>query len=151
LHHKYAIIDQSQPLSDPQVVTGSHNWSNTAETTNDENTLVIHDARLANLFYQEFVGLLESVGVFIGVEDVVTGQTIMHVFPNPAQDRWTLAFEPGFPWDGVEVRCFDAKGACVHAFRPTASIASIDVAQWPRGMYWVTAGAGMAPVKLLLQ
>jgi phosphatidylserine/phosphatidylglycerophosphate/cardiolipin synthase-like enzyme len=151
LHHKYAIIDQSQPLSDPQVVTGSHNWSNTAETTNDENTLVIHDARLANLFYQEFVGLLESVGVFIGVEDVVTGQTIMHVFPNPAQDRWTLAFEPDFAWDATEVRCFDAKGACVHAFRPTSSIMQIDVAQWPRGMYWVTAGAGMAPVKLLLQ
>ena len=54
LHHKYAIVDHSQALPDPTVVTGSHNWSTTAETTNDENTLIIHDERVANLYYQEF-------------------------------------------------------------------------------------------------
>src|SRR5690606_17686738 len=57
LHHKYAIINQSQPVADPIVITGSHNWSASAETENDENTLVIHDATVANLFYQEFMAL----------------------------------------------------------------------------------------------
>lgn len=54
LHHKYAIIDPSAPDSDPMVVTGSHNWSNAAENSNDENTLIIHDAAIANIYLQEF-------------------------------------------------------------------------------------------------
>ncbi|HEX2617676.1 MAG TPA: phospholipase D-like domain-containing protein, partial [Flavobacteriales bacterium] len=40
LHHKYAIIDEGS--SDPRVITGSHNWTASAETVNDENTLMIH-------------------------------------------------------------------------------------------------------------
>ena len=73
LHHKYAIGDHSQALSDPTVVTGSHNWSTTAETTNDENTLIIHDERVANLCYQEFTGLLNGMGV--GITEAATMQT----------------------------------------------------------------------------
>lgn len=55
MHHKYAIIDQSNADSDPIVLTGSHNWSNSAQYRNDENTLIIHDQDLANQYYQEFV------------------------------------------------------------------------------------------------
>jgi len=54
LHHKYAVVDAGLPSSDPLVVTGSHNWTFTAETANDENTLIIHDANLATLFQAEF-------------------------------------------------------------------------------------------------
>ncbi|MEI6455702.1 MAG: T9SS type A sorting domain-containing protein, partial [bacterium] len=46
--------DQSSPDEDPFVWTGSHNWSDAANTVNDENTIVIHDATVANLYYQEF-------------------------------------------------------------------------------------------------
>jgi len=53
-HHKYAIIDFNSPDSDPILLTGSHNWSASAESSNDENTLIIHDATIANLFHQEF-------------------------------------------------------------------------------------------------
>lgn len=151
LHHKYAIVDQSQPLSDPQVITGSHNWSNTAETTNDENTLIIHDARIANLFYQEFVGLLESVGVFIGVEDVVSGERALNVFPNPAQDRLTLAWDAHWEGEEREVRCWDARGVCVHQFLSSQSVEVLDVSGWARGMYWITAGKGLEPIRLVLQ
>ncbi len=55
LHSKYLIVDQSNPASDPLVWTGSHNWSSAADQKNDENTLVIHDATVANIYYQEFV------------------------------------------------------------------------------------------------
>jgi hypothetical protein len=54
IHHKYAVIDANTPLSDPLVFTGSHNWSASAENKNDENTVVIHDAEIANHFHQEF-------------------------------------------------------------------------------------------------
>jgi hypothetical protein len=54
LHHKYLIIDEGRALSDPILVTGSHNWSNAANTVNDENTIVFHSQRIANLYMQEF-------------------------------------------------------------------------------------------------
>lgn len=53
LHHKYMIVDEGT-ASDPFVITGSMNWSTNGEETNDENTLLIHDAAIANQFYQEF-------------------------------------------------------------------------------------------------
>lgn len=54
LHHKYCIVDHAHTNSDPVVITGSHNWSAAAENNNDENTIIIHDANIANQFYQEF-------------------------------------------------------------------------------------------------
>ncbi len=54
MHHKYLIADNSATDSDPLVLTGSHNWSSSAEYRNDENTLIVHDATIANIFFQEF-------------------------------------------------------------------------------------------------
>jgi phosphatidylserine/phosphatidylglycerophosphate/cardiolipin synthase-like enzyme len=54
LHHKVLIADALQTNSNPVVLTGSHNWSNNAEIRNDENTLILYDASIANLYYQEF-------------------------------------------------------------------------------------------------
>jgi phosphatidylserine/phosphatidylglycerophosphate/cardiolipin synthase-like enzyme len=48
MHHKILIID------DQIVVTGSYNFSSSAETTNDENTLVIHNPQIAALYRAEF-------------------------------------------------------------------------------------------------
>jgi phosphatidylserine/phosphatidylglycerophosphate/cardiolipin synthase-like enzyme len=48
MHHKVLIIDGEI------VVTGSYNFSASAEEHNDENTLVIHDPVLAELYMDEF-------------------------------------------------------------------------------------------------
>ncbi|MFM2049189.1 MAG: hypothetical protein RI955_1737, partial [Bacteroidota bacterium] len=53
-HHKYIIIDPNDVCSDPMVITGSSAISNNAESFNDENTIIIHDSTIANLYYQEF-------------------------------------------------------------------------------------------------
>ena len=55
LHNKFMIVDQGAPSSDPMVLTGSHNWSAAADNDNDENTLIVHDATIANIYYQQFV------------------------------------------------------------------------------------------------
>lgn len=55
MHHKYMIVDQGYPDSDPVLLTGSHNWSSSAQFRNDENTLIIHDQGVANAYYQDFV------------------------------------------------------------------------------------------------
>lgn len=68
MHHKYMIIDQGNGTSDPLVLTGSHNWSASAEDRNDENTLVVHDQTIANLYYQEFFSrYTNSGGTFVNI------------------------------------------------------------------------------------
>ncbi|MBN2638041.1 MAG: T9SS type A sorting domain-containing protein [Bacteroidales bacterium] len=88
MHNKYMIVDEGNPLSDPFVWTGSHNWSASANTSNDENTLVVHDATVANLYYQNFVYLYEaSSGVITAVQNVSAYQsTELNVFPNPVRN-----------------------------------------------------------------
>jgi phosphatidylserine/phosphatidylglycerophosphate/cardiolipin synthase-like enzyme len=48
MHHKVFIID------DDTVITGSYNFSQSAEERNDENTLIIHDPEIAALYLAEF-------------------------------------------------------------------------------------------------
>jgi phosphatidylserine/phosphatidylglycerophosphate/cardiolipin synthase-like enzyme len=48
MHHKVLIIDETI------VVTGSYNFSRSAETRNDENTLVIFDPEIADFYLEEF-------------------------------------------------------------------------------------------------
>jgi phosphatidylserine/phosphatidylglycerophosphate/cardiolipin synthase-like enzyme len=48
MHHKVIIIDEKI------VITGSYNFSNNAETRNDENTLVIHNPQITARYTDEF-------------------------------------------------------------------------------------------------
>ncbi len=54
MHHKVIIIDGEI------VVTGSYNLTRSAEIKNDENTLVIHDRDLAEIFLTEFEWIFQE-------------------------------------------------------------------------------------------
>ncbi|MFM1932673.1 MAG: hypothetical protein RL226_1976 [Bacteroidota bacterium] len=131
LHHKYGIIDQSQPLSDPMVITGSHNWSSSAETVNDENTVIVHDARVANLYYQEFQGMLIEMGVNVE-EHADFGQVL--VYPNPASDVVTVAREDLAVMNG-RLDILDASGRVVLSENINAVSRTFDVSALPVGLY----------------
>ena len=90
LHHKLVIIDADYLEADPIVLTGSHNWSTNAESVNDENTVVVHDARVANLYRQEIWGRFDdiNIGVF---EREGQGNMHLHAWPNPSTGRLTLS------------------------------------------------------------
>jgi hypothetical protein len=87
------IIDQGYPGNDPMVLTGSHNWSASADSRNDENTLIIHDATLANIYYQEFAERF-SIGTIIGTTSIdpidPPGNHAFMIYPNPSQGRFNL-------------------------------------------------------------
>ena len=84
MHHKYVIIDQENLFSDPQLWTGSHNWSSNANTRNDENTVVVHDQNTANQFYQEFhARFIENGGNIITANKSSFAPTQVQIFPNP--------------------------------------------------------------------
>jgi phosphatidylserine/phosphatidylglycerophosphate/cardiolipin synthase-like enzyme len=83
LHHKLAIIDAESPASDPQVITGSHNWSNAANNKNDENTLIIHNAEIAKQYLQQFgYRFVENGGNLMVSTEIIEIDNI-EVYPNP--------------------------------------------------------------------
>lgn len=59
VHHKFAVIDVNG--SDPTVILGSYNWTASGDYDNDENTLIIHDAALAQAYYEEWQRLWTAV------------------------------------------------------------------------------------------
>jgi len=94
MHNKYLIVDQGNTASDPLVLTGSHNWTASANNFNDENTIVIHDATLANIFYQNFVKIMSMADILYGIDDF-TGKASQNVriYPNPAHSTLNIDFQ----------------------------------------------------------
>ena len=87
MHNKYLIVDQANTSSDPLVWTGSHNWSASANNQNDENSLVIHDATVANIYYQSFVSLFNTNGGIMSIESSFTDENWINVYPNPSNEN----------------------------------------------------------------
>ena len=119
LHNKYSIIDPSYTSSEPITVTGSHNWSSSAENDNDENTLVIYDIYTANKYMQEFKKRYNEAGgtgVFvIPVVDVKDFEVndfnfiLYQNYPNPFNPVTTIRFEVPYS-QNVELKLFDVLG-----------------------------------------
>ncbi len=104
-HNKFLIVDPSNTCSDPLVLTGSHNWSISADTKNDENTLIIHDATAANVYYQSFYanftslgGSLPSLGDCNNAVDMIAGPgSVFSVFPSPSGGRFSISWSLASP------------------------------------------------------
>ncbi len=56
MHHKVIVVDGET------VVTGSYNFSKSAETKNDENVLIIHSGRIGSAYTKEFEKLIRTIG-----------------------------------------------------------------------------------------
>ena len=117
LHHKYAVIDAEETALDGVVITGSHNWTNSAENSNSENTLIIRSDRVANLYLQEFKARYAESGgadtLIVGITDVAAEVpeefALSQNFPNPfnPSTRLTLSV-PGL--ERVTVEVYDLLG-----------------------------------------
>lgn len=85
MHNKYMIVDEGDANSNPMVWTGSHNWSASADNDNDENSLVIHDATIANLYYQNFMYIYLTAGGVTAVKNFNETPKVqgLKVYPNP--------------------------------------------------------------------
>jgi phosphatidylserine/phosphatidylglycerophosphate/cardiolipin synthase-like enzyme len=100
LHHKYALVDAEAPNADEIVITGTHNWSNSAETQNNENTLIIHSKRIANLYLQEFKARYIAAGgsdnIVLDVKqispEIPLSTALEQNYPNPFNPTTHLRF-----------------------------------------------------------
>ncbi len=96
MHHKYMISDANAPASDPTVLTGSHNWTTAAQTKNDENTVIVHDADIANQYYQEWVARYHQLGgtalpSYAGIDDNML-KVEANVYPNPGSGLFNIGY-----------------------------------------------------------
>ena len=141
MHHKYAVIDGEEAEWNGKVITGSHNWSSSANRRNDENTIIIQDARVANLYIQEFAARYYQAG---GQDDIITVDTgrdleelpqsfrVRQNYPNPFNPTTKIAFDlPG--QSNVTLRVYDTLG------RQVASLLSDE--SLPAGTHHVTFDA----------
>ncbi|MBF9221400.1 phospholipase D-like domain-containing protein [Hymenobacter ruricola] len=98
MHHKYLIVDAGNAQSDPTIFLGSHNWTNSADNENDENTLVIHDARIVNQYYQEFATRISeqnATGVAVcrlalATKNGTVQASTLQAYPNPTAGSFNL-------------------------------------------------------------
>lgn len=117
LHHKYAFVDAGVLEGTPKLITGCHNWSNNAENRNDENTLIIHDGDLVNIFFQEFQA--RWCETFAGsdcllttsTQDVQVDEYIRLHFDSGSKDLycWTEGVQH---WTSIQV--FSTKGFMIY-------------------------------------
>lgn len=80
MHHKFTVIDGQT------IMTGSFNWNHTAQLSNNENMLIIHDAKLARDYEQEFQELLGAAPETRGSPAGLTANSPMRVLFSP-EDR----------------------------------------------------------------
>jgi len=121
-HNKFLIVDPSNPGSDPTVLTGSHNWTLSADTKNDENTLIIHDATIANVYFQSFYQNFTDLGGTLhppqGIDNVESGadDNIINIYPNPFTNTATLQINPDVKMIKAALIIFDLLGKPVKKY-----------------------------------
>lgn len=106
MHHKYLIVDYNIPSS-ATVLTGSHNWSSSAENSNDENTLVIHDHAMVDMYFQEFTALYNG-GIGIEEKSLID----MTIYPHPISDQWSIELAAPSAGKG-QLALYDIEGRLV--------------------------------------
>jgi len=100
MHHKIMIID------DYIVITGSYNWSDSAEDSNDENIIILNSTTIADIYLVEFDRLWsqttpppENGDPEEPEEPEVTGHIVINeVEPNPegtdTGNEWVELYNP---------------------------------------------------------
>ncbi len=102
LHHKFALIDRQA------IITGSHNWSDSANYQNDETLLILENPTIAAHFDREFQRLYRHAQ--LGIPEKVTRQ-----LEKQAQDCPTIASTTKHPIRGKLVNLNTATQAELEA------------------------------------
>lgn len=135
------VADNFNSNSDPLVLTGSHNWSTSAETKNDENTLIVHDANIANQYFQAFADLYQQAGgnmEFLGIEPSPSNPRLCTIYPNPTAGNCTINWDETLS-TSVKISIYSLLGKAVFTQQFTnATAATLSIADLESGIYFVS-------------
>ena len=140
-HNKMLIVDPSAPNSDPLVFTGSHNWSASADTKNDENSIIIHSASLANIYYQSFFqNFTDEGGTLIPLSaiDPISRPSAITVYPNPSSEFVTVKTNNSSVLNDIKISIFDIFGKENFSLvSKNSNSVIIDTKQLKSGLYFL--------------
>jgi phosphatidylserine/phosphatidylglycerophosphate/cardiolipin synthase-like enzyme len=134
MHHKYGIVDANNVSSDPLVITGSHNWTNSAEDDYDENTLIIHDAEIANMFYEEFMARYNDVTGGVSINENNVTQDQIQIFPNPVSGILHIQSEV----EVEQIYIHNSIGQLFYQSNKNDFYQSINLSSYPKGVYFIS-------------
>lgn len=144
MHHKFMVVDNFNSASDPLVLVGSHNWSTSAETKNDENTLIVHDANITNQYYQAFASMYQIAGGVIvaplsNIENTME-ENLLKIVPNPNNGVFDIVSSKNIAH--LDLTIYDVLGKRIaiknyNSFDTT----SMDLSTESAGFYFIEATA----------
>ncbi|MBF8456228.1 T9SS type A sorting domain-containing protein [Kaistella sp. G5-32] len=157
MHHKFMVVDNYNSISDPLVLVGSHNWSSSAETKNDENTLIVHDLNIANQYYQAFAYLYKLSGGTIttplGVANTAIDSNPYQLYPNPGNGIFYIKSDKVIAGN-TDLRIYDTTGRKISQQNiSNFNSSSIDLTSQPAGVYFIsiTNSLGQSNIKIIKQ
>lgn len=131
-HYKTGIVDGQNAMSNPILITGSHNWTYSADTWNDENTIIIHDAALANLYDRALDYWWDFWNLSPAYDIIKNDEMVMNTFGN-------VVFGESINSTSIDkISCFNSIGQMISA--PTTNINSsfsIDLTNQASGIYFI--------------
>jgi len=160
-HHKYGIVDAEVTTASQYVITGSHNWTSAAETSNNENMLIVQSNRIANQYLQEFAARYkeahggDNIVVGIGKQEelVASSFSLLQNYPNPFNPKTAISYQLPAP-SGVEgsavsvvtLKVFDVLGREVSTLVNDIQSAGTHIVRWdasalPSGVYFYRLNA----------
>lgn len=172
-HNKYSMIDSYSSSSDPITITGSHNWSRSANEKNDENTLIIHDLNITNQYMQDFKSRYNELGgsntfptpIITGVnyesENIPKEMKLYQNYPNPfnptTQINYSVPAKAGTGNSKVNLMVYNSMGEEIYNLVNTSQTSGnykveFDASKFSSGVYFyrLTIDQNMVTKKMLL-
>lgn len=139
MHHKFMVVDNFNSTSDPLVLVGSHNWSTSAETKNDENTLIVHDANVANQYFQAFASMYQIAGgTLSNLENTTDEKSVLKIVPNPNNGIFDIVSSNTM--ERLDLVIYDVLGKRIVSKNFNSfNTASLDLSTESAGFYFIEA------------
>lgn len=139
MHHKFMVVDNFNSASDPLVLVGSHNWSTSAETKNDENTLIVHDANVANQYFQAFASMYQIAGgTLSNLENTTDEKSVLKIVPNPNNGIFDIVSSNTM--ERLDLVIYDVLGKRIATKNFNSfNTASMDLSNESAGFYFIEA------------
>jgi len=139
IHHKYFITDANTIFGNKIISTGSFNWEVPADIGNDENSLTIFDARINNLYFQEFHSRYKESGggniVINGIQSEIPEKfRLWQNFPNPFSNTTTIRYELLAPVS-VNMSIYDIHGRKIETLVNGRNDSGIHEIEWNASKY----------------
>jgi phosphatidylserine/phosphatidylglycerophosphate/cardiolipin synthase-like enzyme len=152
-HHKYGIVDAEVTTASQYVITGSHNWTSAAETSNNENTLIVQSNRIANQYLQEFAARYKEAHgsdiIVVGIENtegqVPSSFSLSQNYPNPFNPKTAISYQL-LANSFVKLVVFDVLGREISTLVNDIQRAGTHIVRWdasalPSGVYFYRLSA----------